>query len=206
MTGHSQGEEEGLLTQADFAKTHDVTRAMVTNWKKQGQLVIRNGMVDVEASDAALQDAKLGRFNKSSWPDSDQRQQSEEALPSYADLPTVNQSERLKAAALADIRQMDAAERRGTLVNRALAHDFAAEIAIGIKQQLEGFPARHADIIAEKLKSDPRLTAATLTEHVRLELAEIADSIADRLAAGIAGAEPSTPDHFGGDGRGAAAT
>ena len=50
------------MNQADFARLHGVSRKTVTAWKHQGRIVMRGANVDVQASEARLRDAGLGRF------------------------------------------------------------------------------------------------------------------------------------------------
>lgn len=45
---------QGLVSQAEFSRLRDVSRAMVTKWKAAGLLVLIDGLVDVAASEALL--------------------------------------------------------------------------------------------------------------------------------------------------------
>jgi hypothetical protein len=51
-----------LVSQAEYADRHKVSRKTVTMWKAKEYLVFQGRMVDVEASDAVLRDKRLGRF------------------------------------------------------------------------------------------------------------------------------------------------
>src|SRR3546814_5533537 len=51
-----------LVTQADFAKSHGVSRKTATIWKAKGYLVLKGDKVDADASDHRLKDLSLGRF------------------------------------------------------------------------------------------------------------------------------------------------
>lgn len=51
-----------LVSQAEYADRHKVSRKTVTMWKSKGYLVFQGRMVDVEASDVILRDKRLGRF------------------------------------------------------------------------------------------------------------------------------------------------
>ncbi|WP_027797968.1 hypothetical protein [Paraburkholderia acidipaludis] len=42
------------MTQADYARRCNVTRAAVNEWKRDGRIVMAGPLVDVEASDAQL--------------------------------------------------------------------------------------------------------------------------------------------------------
>lgn len=52
-----------LITQANFARLHKVSRKAVTTWKQRGYLVFSGQLVDVEKSNASL--ANVGR----AWPE-----------------------------------------------------------------------------------------------------------------------------------------
>lgn len=51
-----------LLSLTAFAKTHAASRQAAGKWKTKGALVFNGDFVDVEASDAQLRNAGLGRF------------------------------------------------------------------------------------------------------------------------------------------------
>jgi len=50
-----------LISQADFARLHDVSRKTVTTWKKRGYIELSGSLVDVERSNAKL--AASGRVS-----------------------------------------------------------------------------------------------------------------------------------------------
>lgn len=56
------------ITQAAFARQHSVSRTAVAKWRIGGYISMVDGLVDVESSDARLQDCGLGRFNPTSPP------------------------------------------------------------------------------------------------------------------------------------------
>lgn len=58
----SAGGPPGLVSQADFARAHGVSRKTVTKWKGQGRLVMDGELVDVAASERILKPLGLGRF------------------------------------------------------------------------------------------------------------------------------------------------
>lgn len=51
-----------LVTQAEFAKHHGVSRKTVTKWKDGDYLVLSSGKVELEKTDAILKEHGLGRF------------------------------------------------------------------------------------------------------------------------------------------------
>lgn len=53
-----------LVTQAELAKLHGVSRKTVTKWKDGDYLVLSEGKVELEATEARLKDHGLGRFRE----------------------------------------------------------------------------------------------------------------------------------------------
>jgi hypothetical protein len=53
-----------LVTQAEYAKLHGVSRKTVTKWKDGDYLILSEGKVDLEATDALLKEHRLGRFRE----------------------------------------------------------------------------------------------------------------------------------------------
>jgi hypothetical protein len=43
-----------IMTEAEFARHRQVSRVTVLNWKRRGAIIMRGSFVDVEPSDAAL--------------------------------------------------------------------------------------------------------------------------------------------------------
>lgn len=52
-----------LVSQSEFARLHGVSRKTATVWKADGYLKLKEGLVDVEASDRVLKEHGLGRFS-----------------------------------------------------------------------------------------------------------------------------------------------
>lgn len=57
-----------LVTQAEYAKLHGVSRKTVTKWKDGDYLVLSEGKVDLEATDTLLKEHGLGRFREGVTP------------------------------------------------------------------------------------------------------------------------------------------
>jgi hypothetical protein len=47
-----------VVSKAEFARRHGVSRPAVQKWEAAGYLVMRDGKVDAEASDGRLRDAR----------------------------------------------------------------------------------------------------------------------------------------------------
>ncbi|MBP2233447.1 hypothetical protein J2847_006785 [Azospirillum agricola] len=54
----------GTMSQADYARWHDVSRTSVNKWKEAGHLTMAGDKVDVAASDRCLSGLGMGRFRE----------------------------------------------------------------------------------------------------------------------------------------------
>lgn len=71
------------VSQADFARLHEVSRKTVTVWKQKGLLVLQGKLVDVAASDELLRQHELGRFlptTENDSPDAEENESDARAL------------------------------------------------------------------------------------------------------------------------------
>ena len=107
-----------------FARLRNVTRKQVTSWKADGYLVFDyTGGIDVAATTMALDDRIRRRIAAS-------------PSPRRRDLPSLSQSRRKKEAALAAMRELELARRRGELVPVADIEPVWSRIVLGIRALL----------------------------------------------------------------------
>ena len=190
-----------LVSQAEFARQHGVSRKTVTQWKADGRLVLQDGQVDVEGSDALLRDAGLGRYRMVPASTEDTLPVSTPVTPagnarsgnSGADAPdlvadpeTIDaflsdllagryasqaQAERVKENALAGLRALELRVKAGALIEMELAQAVFFEQARAERDAWMNWPSR----IGPKLAAEFGLPADKLTEaltrHVHDELA-----------------------------------
>lgn len=110
--------------QAEIAKKTGRSRALITRKAKQGKLVERDGEIDVEASVQAIID--------------DVSSTSE----------TYAEAQRRKEVALADLRELELAQKSGQLVEVNTAALFLANASKAVTNQLLALPDKLAPLLA----------------------------------------------------------
>lgn len=148
-----------MLSKADYARHRGCDRSLITRWGKVGRLVMRDGLVDVDATDALL--AKTA----------DPRRVGELRSRVARGDGSRNGHDPLRAAriraeeASAAERELDLAERRGELVRLDVVRRAAATAVGEITKAIGTLPARASAAIAAKLGVEARLVAALLDEE-----------------------------------------
>jgi hypothetical protein len=126
-----------MVTQAAFARLRNVSRKQVTSWKAEGYLVFDDsGGIDVAATNERLADRVK---NPGIQPENRGF-----AVASTQGLPSLSQSRRKKEAALAAMRELELARRRGELVPVAEIEPVWSRIVLGIRASFLSFPSRAA--------------------------------------------------------------
>jgi hypothetical protein len=77
------------------------------------------------------------------------------------------------------LAELELAERRGELVSKALSDHVLFSACRALRDAWQGWPARHAAVMASRLKVDPALLLAELDRAVRDQLTAVADPKAD---------------------------
>lgn len=159
-----------LVSQADYARQHGVSRAAVGKWKAKGYLVLQGDKVDVAASDAKLRGAKQGRFKdgepvkRSVNPvDTDAVEVDGQLLGAAYDPDTLDAfltnllagrfsdqavADTVKANALAGQRVLELQKLAGTLIDFATAEKVLFDQARAFRDALMAWPARLAPLLA----------------------------------------------------------
>jgi phage terminase Nu1 subunit (DNA packaging protein) len=142
------------VSQADFARLHGVSRKTVTQWKAEGRLAIVAGEVDVEATDARLSDAGLGKFREK-----------------YDVESPMTEARRRHAMAAAELAELKLAQRRGELVTiESVTEVLRAELT-AVRGRLLAMPGRLAMSLVGK--TDPAEIEAAIHEEVIGALSEL---------------------------------
>lgn len=179
-----------LESQAAFARRQGVSKNAVSKWKSAGYLIVRDGLVDVEATEARLAEAGLGRFRApeavNPKPEVDDPVDAAAgeldrftarvltgALPSEAD------SAKVKQAALAAKRGVEAQVAAHAVVPRTVAERVFFEAARQIRDAWQGWPARVGPLMAADLGLEIDRVVEVLTEHVQAHLADLGEPIPD---------------------------
>lgn len=110
--------------QAEIARKTGKSRALITRKLKQGKLVEKNGEIDVAASvEAIMEDVQTSG-------------------ESYAE------AQRRKEVALADLRELELAQKSGQLVEVTTAALYLANATKAVQNQLLSIPDKTAPLLA----------------------------------------------------------
>lgn len=173
-----------LVSQAEFARLHSVSRKTVTLWKQRGLLSMQGSLVDVEASDAILRDHELGRF----LPDHPQADDDEDdvggvddsallknliaGLTDVGSLLSKAEAERVKENYLAAMRKLQFEKEAGKLVEAEPVKKHLFDLWRRERDAWLTWPARVGAIIAAELGADQAQVNILLEKHVREHLDE----------------------------------
>ncbi len=164
----------GAVTQSQFAALKGWRKSYVTKLKKAGRLVLTDdGHVDVKASEAMIDaTADGGR------PDMKDRWDKHRAGERPPEIPRDDSRaywERREAAARAELREIELAERKRDLIPVAEVRDTAAELGTVLRATLENLP----DQLAAELAAitDEEKIRALLRDHIETALTQLADKL-----------------------------
>ena len=190
-----------FLSQAEFARSLDVSRKTATQWKKQGFLVLNPaGKVDVEATLAKLGE-RAGSYrggvtrplpgNRSGLPTGNRPDpvalDQARHLSSDPNLPTA-EALRRKENFLGLLRQLEFEREAGRLVPLDKVKDHIGRAFINFRREIERMPDRHVAEMAAQLGCDPGALDEALRRMIH---ATLTDMSAPVLRAGPAD-QPST--------------
>jgi hypothetical protein len=189
---------EKLLSQADYARYHGVSRKTVTQWKHEGILVMVGKKVDRDATDQAL--AEVGRQavtmkTKGNNQGNEQSNNSKQlkpvpktavesvretlkedghTVPSSPAGMTFVQARTAAMVLRAQTARVKLQQLKVELIDRtkALAHVY--QMARQIRDSWQNWPARVSSRMAAELDVDPHVMHTTLEVYVREHLEELA--------------------------------
>lgn len=151
------GKSKRYMTLTEAAAHFSVSKSLITRKKAQGKLAMRGDLVDVQRSEAA--------FTKSLHPAT----ASPDTGESFAE------GQRRKESALANLRELEFAEKAGKLIpaDEARAAWFTATRMV--RDRLLGLPSQWALEVAAL--SEPRDVQALTDKKLRAVLASLAEDI-----------------------------
>jgi phage terminase small subunit/phage terminase Nu1 subunit (DNA packaging protein) len=153
-----------IVSQAEFARAHGVSRKTVTKWKAEGRLVLAGGEVDVAATDARLFAAGLGRFR----------------APVAAAGEPGGEAKRRYTQAQAELKELELAEKRGQMVSVEDVAPILADELANVRSRLMAMPGRLAVELAAV--SDAAAIERLITHEIAGALSEITQETAARAA------------------------
>ena len=194
-----------LVTQAEYARHRGVSRKTVTQWKREGILVMNGSLVDRSASDRALQAA--GRSGASSAPlgnsqgnaggntpdgqgnnptrlkpvptaavNSVRETLQESGQPSGPGGMTFMQAKTADMVLRAQLRKLELEERKNSLIDREKNYAHIFRNARQFRDAVMNWPARVVAEMAAELEIDPHTLQLAMEQHLRQLLQELADA------------------------------
>ncbi|CCG06706.1 hypothetical protein [Pararhodospirillum photometricum] len=186
------------VSQAEFARLHGVSRKTVTLWKTAGYLAVSEGQVDIEASDKALAERRLGRFKdvtapvtpgnasphvtRAVEPDLDDLERQADAFIERVlagDFATLAEAERVKENALAVKNLLAVRQQAGALVEVEVAERLFFEASRAARDAWLNWPSRVAPLVGASLGVEADKVTEVLTAHVHAHLSDLGEPEAD---------------------------
>ncbi len=191
-----------FLTQAEYSRHRGVSRKTVTQWKREGILVMKGNLVDRAASDQALQNNGRGSVTKrpkSNNPGNnvgkETGQETGNKPSTMKPVPTVAvnsvretlrengqaagsgnmtfmQAKTADMVMRAQLRKIELEERKKSVINRARTLDLVEELSRRDRDSLQNWPARISARMAAELGIDAHRMHNTLEKYVREHLEE----------------------------------
>lgn len=169
------------LSQSDYAKRKGWNRSTVTRLKQAGRLVMVDGLVDVEATEARLADTAGGRDDVAARHAAG-RGEVEKVSRGGTPPPRVvggeirADAQARKESALADLAEMEAAEKRGALIPKEDVDAALKALGASVRARLDVLADQLAPVVAPVTEMDE--VHALLAEQFRAVLAGVADDLA----------------------------
>ena len=169
-----------------FAKTHGVWKSAAQKWRDAGHLVMRGSKVQVEASDAKLQEASLGRYGtrqRAAAAGGGEETPAEAAerivTATGADMSKA-EAERVKENYLAHMRRLEYDLKVGTVVLIDDVVKIASSQYAATRTKLLAIPSGHSARLARI--SDPAVMNAELSRLLTEALNELCETAVERAA------------------------
>lgn len=169
------------LSLTAYARTHGAQRQATQKWRAKGVLVMDGEKVDVEASDAKMRGAGLGRYNP------DARQPVARKIDPSAggdsleerlfagNVLTKVEAESVKESALALKHLVAVRKEAGQLLEADAVERVVFEEAQKARDAWLNFPSKVAPMLAADLGVDAGLIAEALTAHVHRQLESLCE-------------------------------
>ncbi|MFM1991328.1 MAG: hypothetical protein RJA99_4285 [Pseudomonadota bacterium] len=174
-----------LITQAEYARRRGVSRAAVTQAVKAGRIVLIDGKVDPDVADvqwkrntdpAQQRGAAALASMASTAAIAPRAPAGEEGAP-----PDLHDARRRREQALAELAELELAEKRGELVPVADVQKALVSKVLGVRDSLDTLADRLSPLLAAE--SDPAKVYAMLRSEIRQVLAQL--STQSRAPSGV---------------------
>lgn len=186
-----------IVSQADYAKLRGVSRKTVTQWKKDGKLTLRDGGVDVDATNAFFERYRKGGVTGNAPGNSAGNVPPPALAVDENDSPTVaaakiiaftgaemtfDEARRMKENYLALLNKLEYERKEGSLVDLALAEQVLFEGARAARDAWLNFPSKIGPMLAADLGLEADKVTEALTAYVHKQIAELGEPEADFAA------------------------
>jgi hypothetical protein len=176
-----------LITQAEYARRRGVSRAAVTQAVKAGRIMLIDGRIDPDVAD--IQWAKNTPNSRTGGPATGAvpptrnplRGSEVEAPPAGAGDPTLLDARTRREQALAELAELELAEKRGELVPVEDIRKALVPKILGVRDALDTLADRLAPLLAAE--ADPAKVYAMLKQEHRQILAQLSSE--SRAPAGV---------------------
>lgn len=167
-----------FMSQAEYARHRRVSKPYITKLAKNGVLVMRNGKVDVQASDTVLDDKPVDDVDTSSPappPPVAARVDRPADAPLAQSGASFGQARTIEMVFRAKLRRLEFETKQGKLIEAEVYRKTAANAFRAFRDGLLGLPDRLATVLAAE--SDPKKVHVTLKTEISRELEAAADAI-----------------------------
>lgn len=175
-----------LVLQSEYARRRGVSKKTVTKWKQAGRLVLVDGKVDVDATDALLAERKGNGNRRKPDPVTPAEPKPEQPGDDDADDPyidelaarldrgemlTTAEAERIKENYLARKRRLEFDREAGRVVDADAVADVFGQACARVRTRLLGIPTKVAPRLANQSQ------APTIEDLVRAEITEALEEL-----------------------------
>jgi len=175
------------VKQSEFAKIHNVSRKTVTVWKKDGWLAMDGNLVDVEKSNALLEQNRRASAKPAakSKPvtDSGNKSDSDAGNAETSDpddgeqdgAGSLNDARRTKEFYAAQLNKLEFEQKAGSLIELEVATQVLFDEFRAQRDSWMNWPIRVGPLIAADLGMDAEKVIEVLTAHVHKHITDLGD-------------------------------
>ena len=158
-----------------YARHRGTSRQYISKLAREGVLVMREGFVDMEASDEVLDDRPVAFEPKQPFPSSSTRESA--ALPGHQP-SSFAQARLAEMVYRAKLRRLEFEERTGKLLSREAVETATFNLSRTIRDGMLNISDRVAAMVAAE--SDSKKVHEILSAEIRKALCELADGFQGR--------------------------
>jgi hypothetical protein len=162
-----------LIKQAAFAEMHSVSRKTVTTWKARGWLVMQDGLVHVDASNALLKKYRRDGAPAVTEDPGQETDSGNEPAPRKSN--AFDEARTTKEHYLGLLNQLEYQRKAGSIVQLETARAVFFEVFREQRDAWLNWPMRVGPLIAAALGLEADKVTEILTEHVHKHVSQLAE-------------------------------